>query len=581
VRRNFVETWSKPVHQRVQTGRRFMTEGNSGSDSTLRFGAFVLDASRALLTRDGTPVPLRPKTFAMLSYLARHPGRVLGKQELLAAVWPGVVVNDESLSQCVRELRAALGDDRQALIRTVPRRGYRFDAAPGVATAGAAASIAPKPRRRWHLAGLAGVALAVAVAAGWALQRMRDPIDPLVDTRRSIAVLPFTEADSQAGSVFGEGLAEDLSHHLGRRPALLVMAVASSAAVAEREADLGRVGRMLGVQHLVAGTVQRDAQAVNVSARLVSAHDGAVLWSGQFRYAGMADWAWQRDIGSAVAHALDLPADAAAPAGTLDDHRLGAFDANLKGRHHLRHFATLADLRQARVHFEQALAIDPASARAQVGLAWTHLVEIERGWSKDRHEQVGQAERAIARALEAAPEHPLTLRLKPGLASVRGDLDAALAGYLAAVADNPSSAWDQARIASLKVRLGRPEEAIVHADMALRLSPFEPTLVGYSHLWAGIAEFYLDRETAAYERMRQSLAAGRHPARLNALYWLASLAALQGNQAQAQQHAAEVMQLAPGYTVARWRSSAVFTHPRLVAGRERFAEGMKKAGIPE
>ena len=183
--------------------------------------------------------------------------------------------------------------------------------------------------------------------------------------------------------------------------------------------------------------------------------------------------------------------------------------------------------------------------------------------------------------LEAAPEHPLTLRLKPGLASVRGDLDAALAGYLAAVADNPSSAWDQARIASLKVRLGRPEEAIVHTDMALRLSPFEPTLVGYSHLWAGIAEFYLDRETAAYERMRQSLAAGRHPTRLNALYWLASLAALQGNQAQAQQHAAEVMQLAPGYTVARWRSSAVFTHPRLVAGRERFAEGMKKAGIPE
>jgi hypothetical protein len=146
--------------------------------------------------------------------------------------------------------------------------------------------------------------------------------------------------------------------------------------------------------------------------------------------------------------------------------------------------------------------------------------------------------------------------------------------------DQPEPVYDEARLAALKLRLGRPEEVVVHADMALRLSPFEPALVGHSHLWAGIAEFYLEREDAAYERMRRSVAAGLSPTR-GVLLWLASLAALQGNEALAAQHAAEVMQLEPGWSISRWRAVTVLTHPRLVAGRERFAEGMKKAGLPD
>ena len=75
-------------------------------------------------------MPLRPKTFALLSALAANVGRVVSKQKLLADVWPGLVVTDDSLSQCVNELRAALGDRGQDLIKTVPRRGYRFDPPP-------------------------------------------------------------------------------------------------------------------------------------------------------------------------------------------------------------------------------------------------------------------------------------------------------------------------------------------------------------------------------------------------------------------------------------------------------------------
>jgi DNA-binding winged helix-turn-helix (wHTH) protein/TolB-like protein/Flp pilus assembly protein TadD len=554
-----------------------MTDTASASGSISRFAGFVLDADRALLTRDGAPVALRPKTFALLSYLARHPGRVLPKGALLGAVWPGVVVNDESLSQCVRELRAALGDEHQALIRTVPRRGYLFDVA--VEAGVAAGPAAPQRKRGLRLAGpaLAGVALLIAALA--LFYRAPTPV-PTTDTHRSIAVLPFTEGGGR--SPLGDSVAEEVTGDLSLRPGLLLVSFASASAVVARESGEHRIGRALGVRHLLTGSLQREGEALEISAQLVSADDGALLWSERLRYARRTDWSWQRDIGSGVARALGLPV--AAHAATPNDmhcRKADAFDAVVEGRHQLRRGASLVDLRRARAHFEQALAIEPDCASAWVGLARTHLDEVDFGWSKDRDAQLAQAEHAFQRALALVPDYPPALALSATLLRLRGDFDAALAGYQVGVAYNPSNAWAHARIAALKLRLGRPEEVLVHADMALRLSPFEPSLVGYSHVWAGVAEFYLGREEAAYERMRQAADAGASPSRFGALMWLASLDAMGGRQAQAAQHVAAVMQLDPGWTISKWRPITALTHPRLIAGRERFAEGMKKAGLPE
>ena len=556
-----------------------MTDGGSGSGSISRFGAFVLDTGRALLTRDGAEVTLRPKTFALLTYMTRHPGRVLAKEELLAAVWPGVVVNDESLSQCVRELRAALGDERQALIRTIPRRGYLFEAP----VPDAPAAVRPiRARRRAARTALAFAGVALLVGVALLLQRPRAPIDPPIDTRRSVAVLPFGEGGT-GGSLLGEGVAEDLSYDLGRRPGMLVVSFVSSAAVAARESDMGRIGRALGARYLVTGSVRRDGAAVDVSAQLLSAHDAAVLWSGRYRYAAMADWAWQRDIGSAVARALDLPATTqdSAPSGAPNSLQMDAFDATLKGRQQLRNISNLADLRRARAHFERALSLEPDSALGWTRLARTDLGEVEYGWAGDRQALLARAEQALERALALSPGHPATMSMIGVARRERGDIEGALHAFQTALTSDPNLAWAHASSAAVKLRLGRPEEVLVHADMALRLSPFEPTLVGYSHLWAGIAEFYLGREDAAYERMRQSVNAGPNPTRYGALLWLASLDALHGRESQAAQHTALVMQLDAGFTITKWRTVTALMHPRLAAGRERFAEGMRRAGLPE
>src|ERR671932_1737032 len=94
-----------------------------------RFDRFTLDlACGALLGSDGTELPLRPKSFALLRLLVESAGRLLDRDAIMAAVWPDVTVTDDSITQCVGEVRRALGDEAGHLLRTVPRRGYLFAA---------------------------------------------------------------------------------------------------------------------------------------------------------------------------------------------------------------------------------------------------------------------------------------------------------------------------------------------------------------------------------------------------------------------------------------------------------------------
>ena len=98
------------------------------SATALRFDRYRLDLNRGVLLVDGAEVGLRPKTFAVLCHLAGNAGRLVSKEELFAAVWPNVVVTDDALVQCIGELRRGLGEPGAGLIKTIPRRGYRFEA---------------------------------------------------------------------------------------------------------------------------------------------------------------------------------------------------------------------------------------------------------------------------------------------------------------------------------------------------------------------------------------------------------------------------------------------------------------------
>jgi len=137
--------------------------------SLLRFEGFTLDVSRRFLDLNGREIALRPQAMEVLCYLARNPGRPVSKEDIFREVWPGIAVTDDSLVQCIGDIRRALGDDKHRIVKTVPRRGYLFvgaktpDRSASNATDGQSGN-GTLPLREIKLAGIVAAAILVAWA---------------------------------------------------------------------------------------------------------------------------------------------------------------------------------------------------------------------------------------------------------------------------------------------------------------------------------------------------------------------------------------------------------------------------------
>ncbi|WP_205960312.1 winged helix-turn-helix domain-containing protein [Ramlibacter henchirensis] len=584
--RCFVEAFAQGAFSRQGNPMGTATLEEEGSRPVSRFGPFTLDARRAELHRNGATVALRPKTFALLCYLAEHPGRVIPKKELLAAVWPGVVVNDESLSQCVRELRGALGDDEQVLIRTVARRGYLFDASmESGATAATDRLRSPRPQRHWKVTAGTLLLAAVAALAGLAVVTRDDPVPVNVDDRlkerRSVAVMPFTDAPAAGQGRVADAITAGLVSALAKMPDTLVIGHVPGVDAAPN-GDMRRTARQLRVRHLLTGSTQQDGDKVRVHAQLESSEDGAVFWSEFFEYAATADAQWQRDVASRIARVVDWRMSTAAVKRPIpgQGERLDPVEELMRGQHLLAHAASYDDLLRARAHFEAVAAADPGSAAAWTGVAQSYVSELEAAWNLG-HGAVTLAGRALARARAANPQYLPAQYVAGRLLAMRGDLEGALRIYQAVAVANPSDAWAHARIGAMKLRLGQLADAETHTRAALRLGSSEAPLVAFSHLQAGLAEYYLGHDAIASEHLRQSVAAGPCLTQLEALLLLTSIDASNGRGQEARERAAEVLRLRPRFTVGAWRVWTAPVHPQLQPLRDRFLDGLAKAGLPE
>ncbi len=571
--------------------------------SCLHFEQCVLDQRRASLSRDGTTVALRPKAFFLLAHFAENPGRVIGKEELLAAVWPGVVVTDDSLSQCINEVRTALGDRDHRLIKTVPRRGYLFDAAvrsaPAVphGYAASAESTMPAPatadrptlppresrpwyqRRLWLSATALVAVMVIGVALIWHRQDAELPFEQAAAARRSVAVMPFVAVGAEGLDYFAAAVTDDVISAVSKLPYTWVIAQASAAAVAARETDVRRIGQELGVRYVLTGTVRREGAAVRVTAQFASSDTGVVLWSERFEYPTVADWTWQQDVGMRIARTLDtrmtFPAFTSAEAR---GKRLDAVDAIMKGDFLLRRSTAGADLARARALFEQALAAEPDSVRALCGLAIAHLSEVRNLTSSNPEMQTALAAQAIERALALAPHSGQAHRSLGDLLYVRGDLEGALRAYQTAVEKNPSNSFAHLRIGIMKLALGRLEEVPAQMALARKLNPLEGNLVGTAYHALGAVEFHLGNDEAAYEWFRKAAAA--HPHLVRPWVWMSAIDALHGRTAESSENRDRALRLRPRLTIASFQAIQ-HSVPRLQAGYARLGEGMRKAGLPE
>lgn len=311
-----------------------------------RFGSFELDTARVELREGGETRRVEPQVFALLALLVEHRERMISKDEIIEKVWDGRIVSEAAVSSRIKSARQALGDDGQTqrYIKTVHRQGFRF------------------------------VAEARAVREIQALDSVAVQPD-VISSRPSIAVLPFRlVGDAGRFAAIADALPDELITELSRLHWLFVTARGSSFRVHASAADMGEIGRLLGVRYCLKGHVEVAGPRLEVNVELVDTRDGGVVWAD--RYSGALDdvHAVRSGIRSGVLTALEfrIPLHEAALARLKVTEQLDAWSAYHLGLQHLYRF-NRKDSAAAAALFTQAIARDPGFARAHAGLSFVHF----------------------------------------------------------------------------------------------------------------------------------------------------------------------------------------------------------------
>jgi TolB-like protein/tetratricopeptide (TPR) repeat protein len=400
------------------------------------------------------------------------------------------------LTQCLIEIRKALGDDGKTMVRTVQRRGYVFAIPVQVLESGQQASPPPpvpsegptardsRLPSRWILAAL--LVLAAAVGATW--WRIGSLPETMVDTvpaqrslAASIAVLPFVDM-SPAGDqeYLADGIAEEILNLLAQVRDLTVIARTSSFSFKGRQADIGTIARELNVAFVLEGSVRKAGERVRVTVQLVDAANGAHIWSQTYEKRLEDVFAMQDDIARGVAGVLQVKlvrAASGAPVFTADDTHPAdpqALELYLRGKHYYgRRMA--GDVIRAQAHFEQALAVDPALAPAWVALAATYNLRLGDELPADEQLTAEEArplmKEALGNALALESDNPEALLRMSFFSWREGNEELSFAQFERAMQNGRNHALVQAILGGTAYALGDPVTAAELQGRAAALDP--------------------------------------------------------------------------------------------------------------
>jgi TolB-like protein/DNA-binding winged helix-turn-helix (wHTH) protein/Tfp pilus assembly protein PilF len=541
----------------------------------LAFDRFVLDLARGCFMRDGAEVHLRPKSFEVLTWLATNPGRVVSKEELLEAVWPDVCVTEDSVVQCITELRTALDDQVQKIIRTVPRRGYRFDAVPTPAAADR-----PRDNRGAWKRSMAWAVAAVIVVLGagvfWSVgnDNARSAAPPF-----SIVVLPFANLGADDRAHFGEGIAVDVTTEQTRLPEMFVIAPATARTLGSAVDDPREVGALLNVRYVLVGSVRPLGDRLRINAQLASAESGETLWAERFDSDADRPLAWQDELIGRIANSLNYRLtrleSERRPAGPEIPE---AFDLAIRGWAMVYAAKTPDNYAVAHALFRRALDADPKSVKAMTGLGWTSAVSVLVGWSDDPRTAIAEADQAIGAALAIDADNVVAHHVRGFLLRLRHRPALANDAFRTAADLSPSFAPSHAQLGATALELGRPDEAIEAVGRAMRLSPRDPSLGPWQAL-LGRAHLQLDRYDDAVVWFARSIETGT-PIVLTHAY-LASALALTGRTREAKDALDVFLAARPEATLADLIAQDRRNGPDATAQSRRVYEGLRIAGLTE
>lgn len=459
------------------------------SRALYEFGDFALDLGQQVLRRsdDGETIPLTGKVFDTLVYLVEHAGEPLDKDVLLQAIWPGLIVEENSLTQNISTLRQVLGEARgeNRYIATISRKGYRFvakvtrrdelarsdAAAVGVAAAGVVATPAVTRRRIGSVPVAVGV-VTVVIAVIASVFIPTGPPKPAHVVGQTLAILPFkpllpTERNESLELGMTESLISSLSQH-SPQPISPLSSVRRYAAL---DQDAVAAGRELGVDTVLDGSLQRRGDRLRVSVRLLRVADGQQLWTQSFDQDFTTIFDVQDVIAARVAQALSVRwVGSGLNRGAPYTQDPEAYALYASGQFAWTRQTEPSQL-QAIAYFEQAIARDPNYALAYAGLADSYAVLGVFGM-RAPNDVFPKARRAVEKALSIDPDlaaaHSALGHIKM---QYEYDWEGAAREYARAIQLDSSLAVTYQRRGRLYALQGDTERALMEAQRAQQLEP--------------------------------------------------------------------------------------------------------------
>lgn len=512
----------------------------------LQFERYILDFDRGCLMLDESEVILRPKTFAVLCHLVDNHARLVSKDELFGAVWPDLAVTDDTLVQSIGELRRAFGPDGPRLIKTIPRRGYRFESSVAPVSAADHAMIetssssdasaaAPQPaggitiptpsprviatanvgtRIGWPALMAFAVLLSTGALAGGIWATWKDPNmstaigqamtgGAAVGTKPAIAILPFVnQSDDPARDYFADGLTQDIIGALGRFSELTVMSWNAVLPYKGKPASPGDVARGLSVRYELEGSVRQTGDRVRVSAQLVDV-EGRVLWSARFDEAIADVFVLQDKITTQIAGALAIQVKDVEQrrAFARPTENLEAYDYVLRTRPALQR-PTRANNVEARRLLRHAIELDPRYSAAYAALAETYHIDVSMGWAEAPADGLSRAEEMANKALSIDDSEVRAHTILGRIHIFRQRYEQAMAEMDRAIAINANDANGLAGRGNILMWMGQTDAAIKALEAAQRI---DPEMNSIDRFALSLAYYSIGRYDAAIEQAEINL----------------------------------------------------------------------------
>jgi DNA-binding winged helix-turn-helix (wHTH) protein/TolB-like protein/Flp pilus assembly protein TadD len=497
---------------------------NAQEKTIYEFGSFRLDPAQFVLLRAGRIVPLTPKVFETLKLLVENNGQVVEKDELLQKIWQDTVVEEASLAKNISVLRKVLSENgsEKSYIETIPKRGYRFTApVRDVEFETSAAGSVEKDtipasaftKNRLVFAALTALVLSLLVFAGYWVSGSRADEAALVPVAKTVAVLPFKPlSENEEDQSLGLGMADALIIKLGQLDRVNVRPTSNIRQFTNRtELDAISAGKLLKVDIVLEGTIQRLDDRLRITAQLINVADGRQIWADKFEEKMNDFFVVQDAIAARVANSL-IPQLTEAERLKLERRETNnpeAYRLYVLGCIWIEH-ETTEGFNKGIEYLRRAIELDPNFAIAYTALshAYSEASESHLPPSEAMPNARLYAERALALDKTLAWAH-----YQIGWVKMLHDWDweGAETAFQRTIELDAGNARAHFGYGTYFAMLGRREEALAELERAKKMRPLN--IIGSNILY----------RTGEYDRAiaEANKALEMNPKRISSLQWVA------------------------------------------------------------